>query len=149
MGTLATWIREYLDDEEVSLRPGDLEAEARLNTWRFGVSADVASSHEALVDAMTSVVAGLRARWVGSAVSGRFYAWYDAQAGNLCCSLTSQEALPFRGRIRVTDDLDEVIAAVLADPLPGFVPCADVVDVADEDETVHDPEVPVWVAAVT
>ncbi len=150
VGTLANWIREYLDDEEVSLLPSDPEAEVRHNTWSYGVGADGPLSHQELVDAMAFVVAGLRTRLSGGEVHGQFYAWYEAQAGQLRCSVTSQETLPFTGGIRLTEDLDEVIAEVVEDDSPGVISWDTLVDLTPEDEADQEPEpASVWATPVT
>ncbi|MGH1563189.1 hypothetical protein [Mumia sp. DW29H23] len=149
-GILATWIREYLDDNEVSLLPSAPEVEVRRNTWSYGVGLEQPSSRQELVDSIAFVVTGLSTRWAGSDVHAQFYAWYDPQAGQLRCSVTSQGNLPFSGRIRITEDLDEVIAEVLEDASPGVISWGDEAALVHEDDIDHEPQpVPVWATAVT
>jgi len=118
-GDLAALVRSYLDDDEVALLPGEPEREYRLNTWCYGVpegSVDV----PAVVAALHIVHRELRKRWAGRNFSGTFYAWYDEQAGQLRCSLTSAPPafLPFEAPYRSTFDAAEVVALAVARPGP-------------------------------
>lgn len=95
---LATLVRSYLDDDEVMLLPDDPDREHRLNTWGYSIP-DGRLDVAAVVAALQFVHRELRQRATGSAT---FYAWYDEQAGQLRCSLTSAPAdrLPFRAPYR-------------------------------------------------
>jgi hypothetical protein len=117
---LAALVRSYLDDDEVALLPDEPDRESRLNTWCYSIPdgpVDVAG----VVDALHIVHVELKKRWSERPASGTFYAWYDEQAGQLRCSLTSAapDRLPFRGRYRSTFDAAEVVALAAADPSPG------------------------------
>ena len=74
-----------------------------------------------LLAALQDVALGLRDRFATSEQRGHFYAWYDDQAGQLRCSLTSQPKLPFAGSIRTTSDPRDVVHRLLEDPTPGFI----------------------------
>lgn len=93
---LAELVLSYLDDHEVELRPDDTVREARVNTWAYGLPVggfDVS----AVAAALELVARRLSERLNGR--RGTFYCWYDEQAGQLRCSLTSRLAdqLPFGG----------------------------------------------------
>lgn len=75
----------------------------------------------AVVAALHEVAGGLRLRLQNSAVRGRFYVWYDEQAGQLRCSLTSLEELPFGATLRPTSDPGPIVHAALMDPSPGVI----------------------------
>jgi hypothetical protein len=144
-------VRSYLDDDEVALLPDEPSHEPRLNTWCYGVpggSIDVA----AVVAALQLVHRELRKRWAGQDVSGTFYAWYDQQAGQLCCSLTSAppHRLPFGEPYRSTFDAAEVVALVAADPNPGHVLWEELATVeapaASSGDQEPPPPFPVWLA---
>ncbi|MER6594600.1 hypothetical protein ABT214_22665 [Micromonospora purpureochromogenes] len=108
---------------------------------------------------MTAVVAALhlvhfelKKRWSGQDGSGTFYAWYDEQAGQLRCSLTSAspDRLPFGAPYRSTFDAAEVVALAAADPSPGLVPWEELETVESAAASSVDQELPspfpVWVA---
>jgi hypothetical protein len=101
---LAAMVLSYLDDNEVGLLPDDPVTEARRNTWCYSVGAGSVDV-PAVVAALKVVAAALRQR-LATHGSGTFYAWYDQQAGQLRCSLSSfpPEALPFRAPYVVTGD---------------------------------------------
>ncbi|WP_446217594.1 hypothetical protein [Micromonospora sp. IBHARD004] len=146
---LATLVRSYLDDDEVMLLPDDPDRECRVNTWCYGVP-EGATDVPAVVAALQLVHRELGQRW---ASPGTFYAWYDEQAGQLLCSLTSapSDRLPFAAPYRSTTDAAEVVALVAADPNPGLVPWAELatVESAAASLTAEDefpPPFPVWVA---
>ncbi|NYF56067.1 hypothetical protein [Micromonospora purpureochromogenes] len=148
-GDLAALVRSYLDDDEVMLLPDDPDRECRVNKWCYGVP-DAAIDVPAVVAALHLVHRELGRRW---ASPGTFYAWYDEQAGQLRCSLTSAPAdrLPFAAPYRSTTDATEVVALVAADPNPGFVPWSELatVDSATASLTVELPPFPVWVAPLS
>ncbi|GHJ47032.1 hypothetical protein Cs7R123_43740 [Catellatospora sp. TT07R-123] len=149
--TLAEMVRSYLDDPEVALRPDELEREIRLNTWRYGVCGPV--DVEATVMALDVVQRELRRRLADQPNPGTFYAWYDEQAGQLRCSLTSASPgrLPFSGTYRVTGDAAEVVALAAADLDPGHVPSDDLTEITrsiNDDEAIPLPAFPVWAVVV-
>ncbi|SIN28401.1 hypothetical protein [Micromonospora cremea] len=146
---LATLVRSYLDDDEVRLLPDDPDGEHRLNTWGYSIL-DGGADVVAVVAALEFVSCELRQRTAGS---GTFYAWYDEQAGQLRCSLTSAPAdrLPFRAPYRASTDAAEVVALVAADSTPGLVTWNELgtvertaASLATEEELP--PPFPVWVA---
>ncbi|MGJ3192252.1 hypothetical protein [Paenarthrobacter sp. FR1] len=119
--TLAAQIASYLDDPDVMLLPADPKKESRANTWAYSVAPSHRSSAADIAAALDEVVNGLRNRFKAAPHRGTFYAWYDEQAGQLRCSLTSQNQLPFGGRIRMTNDSALVIDRLLSDQSPGFI----------------------------
>jgi hypothetical protein len=125
----------YLDDDEIGLRPEDPN-EARVNTWAYGFEPDAVDKGE-VVDALLDVANSLRDRLADTPGPGTFYAWYDAQAGQLRCSLASAEehALPFGNDYLVTTDAHVVVGLLAMDPDPGRITWDQLVVAANEDET--------------
>ncbi|MET4622856.1 hypothetical protein ABIE18_004335 [Arthrobacter sp. 2762] len=119
--TLAAQIVSYLDDPDIVLLPDHPEKEVRANTWAYSAATSPRASAADLAAALDEVVNGLRDRFKTAPNRGTFYAWYDEQAGQLRCSLTSQSQLPFGGRIRTTTDSALVIDRMLSDQTPGFI----------------------------
>lgn len=117
-GLLADRIRSYLEDDEVALNPSDPESEVGTNTCAYSVAGSSTSAAADVVLALRDVAENLRLRLEGSEVRGKFYAWYDEQAGQLRCSLTSRESLPFGAKVHATSDLAEVVGMALADASP-------------------------------
>ena len=144
-------IRSYLVDDDIALSPDDPAGEVRRNTWTYSVGDRSLTTHDGLVAALHDVAQGLRSRYAASEQRGRFYAWYDAQAGQLRCSLTSQPRLPFGGNVRTTSDAGEVVALLLEDPTPGFISFDDMRD-ADAGASATDgagvSEVVVWFSSL-
>jgi hypothetical protein len=102
---LADMVWSYLDDEEVALRPNDSVGEHRANTWGYRVPVEPVNV-AAVVAALDFVRDQLGRRLAGDAGPGTFYAWYDEQAGQLRCSLSSSQPdrLPFGAAYRLTSD---------------------------------------------
>jgi hypothetical protein len=153
--SLADMVRSYLDDDEVALMPHDRDAEARANTWCYGIPAEPVDVAE-VVMALDFVRDELRRRLDGHAGRGIFYAWYDEQAGQLRCALTSAppDRLPFRARYYLTTDAADVVGLAAADPHPGVVVWEELAAVEDSSEITTsrieqpgDP-FPVWAAVV-
>ncbi|NIJ03460.1 hypothetical protein FHR86_003819 [Paenarthrobacter ilicis] len=119
--TLAAQVESYLDDPDLVLLPDHPEKEVRANTWSYSAATSPRSSAADLAAALDEVVNGLRDRFGTAPNRGTFYAWYDEQAGQLRCSLTSQSQLPFGGRIRKTTNSALVIDRMLSDQSPGFI----------------------------
>jgi hypothetical protein len=155
--SLADMVRSYLDDDEVALMPHDSDAEFRANRWCYGIPAEPVDVADA-VAALHFVADGLRHRLAGHAGPGTFYAWYDEQAGQLRCSLTSSppDRLPFRASYYITADAADVVRLSAADPHPGTVPWEELASVPVEDSpeiaTSRDEQqcapFPVWAAVV-
>jgi hypothetical protein len=144
---LAVMVLSYLDDPEIELRPDDSVAEARANTWHYGLP--VGGFHlGAVAAALKYVFAQLSKRQNGE--PGTFYCWYDVQAGQLRCSLTSRPAdrLLFGGRYRPTVDVFEVLHLAASDPRPGAVLWDELTDLHDSAGLPQQPPAPfpVWVA---
>jgi hypothetical protein len=144
-------VRAYLDDPEVALRPDAPELEVRLNTWGYGPDGGPVDV-EATVQALEFVRRGLGRRLSDQPRRGTFYAWYDGQAGQLRCSLTSAspDRLPFGGTYRVTSDAAEIVALAAADPSPGLVTFDDVIrsDSSTDDGAVQQAPFPIWAVVV-
>jgi hypothetical protein len=119
--SLAAMIRSYLDDTEIALNPADPAAEARTNTWHYGISGDIDVA--TVVEAFDLVQSELRRRFLEQVGSATFYAWYDDQAGQLRCSLTSArpDRLPFRAPYRLTTDVSDIVREAATDPHPGTI----------------------------
>ena len=149
---MADQIRSYLDDDEVGLRPDDPDSEARTNTWTNTWTYSVAGSDPeqtpAVVAALRDVADGLRLRLQNSTVRGKFYAWYDEQAGQLRCSLTSLESLPFRATLRQTSNPEPIVHAALSDPSPGFVELSGAMDTPVDFVEESGTTLGVWIAQV-
>ncbi|BCJ26904.1 hypothetical protein Asera_10120 [Actinocatenispora sera] len=127
--SLVDLIQSYLDDDEVALMPGDPAAEVRANTWGYGVPAG-AVDVPAVGAALERVTSVLRVRLSRRGDAGTFYSWYDAQAGQLRCSLSSAppDRLPFGGPYRLAVRATEVVALAAADDQPGLVAWSDLAD---------------------
>ena len=125
---LAAMVLSYLDDPEVRLRPDDPMAEVRGNTWHYGVPAGTFNK-SAVAAVLEHVIRQLSTRQNG--YPGTFYCWYDEQAGQLRCSLTSRPAdrLPFGSRYRPTTEVTEILHLAASDPRPGAVR-AELIDIA-------------------
>lgn len=149
--TPADMVRSYLDDPEVALRPEDPVQESRLNTWGYSLGGGPVDV-EAIVTALDFVRRGLRRRLADQPHPGTFYAWYDEQAGQLRCSLTSAapSRLPFDGTYRVTADAAEIVSRAAADPHPGRVTFDDLtpVDSSTDDGAGDRAPFPVWAVVV-
>lgn len=147
---LEALVLSYLDDDEVGLLPDDPVTEARRNTWWYSVG--MGSVNVPAVVAALNVVAETLRQRLATHCSGTFYAWYDQQAGQLRCSLSSfpPESLPFRAHYAVTGDAVEVVHLAAADPEPGVVSWSALVDVTDEATDTDTPRAqppsafPVW-----
>lgn len=103
----AAMILSDLEDPEIELRADDPEAEHRTNTWHYSLPSGF--DRTAVAAALEHVVRHLSKRYRGR--PGTFHCWYDEQAGQLRCSLTSKPAdeLPFGGRYRATSDVTDVL----------------------------------------
>jgi hypothetical protein len=147
--SLVDLVLSYLDDDDVALTPGDPAVEARTNTWGYSLPAgpvDVLAAGAAL----ERVANVLRARLSECGESGTFYSWYDEQAGQLRCSLSSASPgrLPFGARYHVVARATDVVVLAAADPRPGFVAWADLAE-PEAEETAHPvPPFPVWAVAL-
>jgi len=150
---LPALIRSYLDDDAIGLVPDDRQKECRQNTWGYGFDPEVLDSAE-VAAALAEVAAGLRLKLTASNAPGpaTFYAWYDVQAGQLMCSLSSAQPdrLPFSAAYRSTMSADEVTALMADDPHPGVIPWSELREIADDEEAEELPRAPfpVWVAEV-
>jgi hypothetical protein len=150
--SLADMVRSFLDDDEVALLPQDLDTEHRRNTWSYSV-APAAVDVVDVVAAFNYVAAALRQRFASHVGVATFYAWYDEQAGQLRCSLSSLDpgSLPFDAAYATTDDAADVARLAAKDPHPGEVFWSDLVDVTEAPENHPgqplDP-FPVWSAVV-
>ncbi|AEV85053.1 hypothetical protein ACWT_4029 [Actinoplanes sp. SE50] len=146
---LAVMTLSYLDDPEIALRADDLEAEHRTNTWHYSVPNRFDLT--AVAAALEHVVRHLAKRHGPG--PGIFYCWYDEQAGQLRCSLTSKPAdsLPFGGRYRLTPEVTDVLLLAASDAQPGRIPWTELTEVqnsADLSRQNPDP-FPVWAAALS
>jgi hypothetical protein len=144
--TLAAQIVSYLEDPHIALLPAQPEAERKANTWSYSVTPLPQTDAAELAAAFDEVVTGLRRRFESNP-HGTFYAWYDAQAGQLRCSLTSQSQLPFGGKIRTTDDSALIIEQILSDQSPGFMSFDDLREVPfslGSSEDTPNNEIVVW-----
>lgn len=146
--TLADHVWSYLDDDEVELRPHDPDREARTNTWAYSVDGSDPDQTPAVVAALRDVADGLRLRLRDSTVRGKFYAWYDEQAGQLRCSLTSLESLPFDATLRPRSDPGPIVQAALSDPSPEFIDLDGAVDAPADFLEESGTTLEVWVAQV-
>ncbi len=146
---LAGMVLSYLDDSEIELRPDDPEAECRMNTWHY--SLPIGFDLAAVAAALEHVVRQLSKRHRGR--SGTFYCWYDEQAGQLRCSLTSKPAdeLPFGGRYRRTSDMTDVLCLAASDTQPGSIPRDELTEVQGPAElSQQTPEsFPVWAVTLS
>jgi hypothetical protein len=137
---LAVMVLSYLDDLEIELRPDDPIVEHCANTWHYGLPAgfDVGI----VVATLGHVVRQLSERHHDR--PGTFYCWYDEQAGQLRCSLTSKppDQLPFGGRYRSTDDVREVLRLAVADPHPGIIPLDELAEIQDPAENFQETPAP-------
>jgi hypothetical protein len=148
-GTLADDIRSYLEDDGAALMPDAPDDEVRANTWSYSVVGTDLREAEAVADALRHVAEGLRLRLADSTVRGRFYAWYDRQAGQLRCSLTSLGSLPFGASLRQLSDPEPVAHAALSDSSPGVIQVSESGAVRDPADLVDDTlPLDVWVAHV-
>ncbi|WP_328850986.1 hypothetical protein OG994_23405 [Micromonospora globbae] len=152
--SLTEMVRSYLDDSEVTLLPADPATEVRRNTWSYSVSPTSVDVPQ-VVAALNFVADELRQRLAGHTGSGTFYAWYDAQAGQLRCSLSSQpaESLPFGAPYLATTDAAKVVRMAAGDRHRGVVLWGNLADVDERaDPDAPDDELaapfPVWCAEV-
>lgn len=148
-GSLAEMVRSYLQDDDVDLLPDDPVAEVRRNTWGFHADTARVDVLE-VVTALNFVAGSLRKRFADQG-SGTFYAWYDEQAGQMRCSLSSRppESLPFTAPYVATGDPVEVVRLVVVDRTPGLVPWSELMPEEAEDMP-EEPPVPflVWCAVL-
>lgn len=146
--TLADHVRSYLEDEEIALRPDDPASEVRTNTWTYSVAGSDREQAPEVIAALRDVAEGLRLRLQSSATRGKFYAWYDEQAGQLRCSLTSLHSLPFGAALREVADPSEILHIALSDPHPGAIDLSEAVEVPVDFVGALDSTLAVWVAQV-
>jgi hypothetical protein len=144
-------VLSYLDDDdEVGLLPDDPVTEARRNTRWYSVRTGSVNV-PAVVAALDLVATTLRQR-LATHGSGTFYTWYDQQAGQLRCSLSSlpPESLPFQAPYVMAGDAAEVVRLAAMDPEPGVVSWSELADVTDEaayadmPKAQPPPPFPVW-----
>lgn len=123
--SLASIVRSYLDDDEVRLMPEDPDRELGANTWSYSLSGHPIDI-EAVVTALDFVHRELGQRFADQLRTATFYAWYDAGAGQLRCSLASvpPNRLPFSGGYRLVTNAAEVVALAATDSRPGLLPWA-------------------------
>jgi hypothetical protein len=145
----AVMVLPYLDDPEIELRPDDPGVEHRVNTWHY--SLPVGFDLNAVAAALEYVVRHLSKRH--RVRPGTFYCWYDEQAGQLRCSLTSKPAdeLPFGGCYRSTSDVTDVLRLAASDAQPGIILWGELTEVqgpAEPTKQTVDP-FPVWAAALS
>lgn len=139
--SLVDLVLSYLDDDEVALTPGDPAAEVRANTWGYGVPAG-AVDVPAVGAALERVTSVLRVRLSRRGEASTFYSWYDAQAGQLRCSLSSAppDRLPFGGPYRLAARATEVVALAAADDQPGLVAWSDLADADADADAESEPD---------
>jgi hypothetical protein len=147
---LAAMVLSYLDDPDIGLRPDDPVAESRANTWCYSLPTggfDVAAVAATLAHVFRQLSTRQNSR------TGTFYCWYDEQAGQLRCSLTSRpvDRLPFGGRYRPTVEVTEVLHRAAADPQPGAVLWEELTDLQDSTESPEQSPAPfpVWIATIS
>ncbi|MBP0448954.1 hypothetical protein J5Y04_05270 [Kitasatospora sp. RG8] len=150
---LLTYIAE-IADEPLLLEPDDRHQETEINTWWLSTGDEDRRSLSVpeVVAAFERTADALRARIHASGYAGpaTFYVWHDEQAGQLRLSTGSvpRTRLPFGGAHVPTDDLGPVVAAFLADDLPGIV-LMDDLEPCDPDAPEPElPPFPVWVRDV-
>jgi hypothetical protein len=124
--------------------------EARENTWSVR-RADEDPSSVASVDA---ALRSLAEAWADRLQKHRahgdatFYVWYDAQAGELRVSLSSQRAsaLPFGATVRLLSDPRPILDEFLNDSSPGAIPWTDLMPAqpSDVDEMADLGTLAVW-----
>lgn len=146
---LADNIRAYLEDDEVALMPDAPDDEVRANTWTYSVAGTDLREAAAVVNALLYVAESLRLRLADSAVRGKFYAWYDWQAGQLRFSLTSLGSLPFGASLRQLSDPEPVVHAALSDQSPGVIQMRESEAAHAPADLLDDtPPLDVWIAHV-
>lgn len=128
---LVTWIREVAD--EPLLLNGDEAAEARENTWSFGLADGERPSTAVVVAAFEDTAGRQGDRVAALGRTATFYVWHDVQAGQLRCSTTSspRDRLPFGATLDLTVPLAAVVERFLHDP-GGFIAWDDL-DESDDD----------------
>ncbi|BCJ39029.1 hypothetical protein Athai_65320 [Actinocatenispora thailandica] len=147
--SLAALVLSYLDDEDVALTPGDPAAETRTNTWGYAVPPEQIDV-PAVGSALSQVASELGGRLSRRGEVGTCYAWYDEQAGQVRCSLSSAppDRLAFGGRYRLVARATDVVALAAADQTPGLVAWAALADSNADEPAVRVPPFPVWAAAL-
>jgi hypothetical protein len=146
---LAVMVLSYLDDPEIELRPEDPEVEPQVNTWHY--SLPIGFDPVAVAAVLEHVVRQLSKRHLSR--PGTFYCWYDGQAGQLRCSLTSKPAdeLPFGARYRSTSDVTDVLRLAASDAQPGIIPWEELTEVrssAELSQQTPNP-FPVWASTLS
>src|SRR4051812_29613611 len=112
------WLAEVSGDS-ITICPSDVIAEARNNLRMFFLTDEerAVSKHPDITQFLRDV-ANIRGEWLAArrATPMRFYAWYDAQAGQLRFSLISAgpDPLPFARPILPVDDPDEIVQEFVA-----------------------------------
>ena len=121
---LLTWIAEIAEEPFV-LDPTGPIRQAQANTWSLRTDPDEETlTVDQVVTAFERTAETLRFRVCGDGLQATFYVWHDEQAGQLCCSLSSQgpDALPFSGTYTGADTLDSIVEQFLSQRHPGLVP---------------------------
>jgi hypothetical protein len=137
-------------DGRVVLAPENPAAEFANTHW-FTVTVDerLLVTVEQMVNALEETVLALRRQLddADGRPTATFYVWFDEQAGQLRCSVSSRPAsdLPFRGRYELVDDVGVIVRACLADSSPGVVAWDELEPVDDDSpDDGGDLRFPVW-----
>lgn len=149
---LPGWLPEVCADA-VIVEPGDINAEANGNLWRFSISSGMAAAMTvADVEAFAAAVAEARRAWLLARRSGPMvlYWWHDAQAGQLRFSLVSAShgRLPFGCVVIPAASLQVIAGAWLKSPGLDGIPWSEL-GAPPPDEAGHDDappplNLPVW-----
>ena len=137
-------------EDKVFLSNKDHEVdEAMENYWRFQVDFKYCSDKEILAF-YQSVIQARSQYLIKNTIKEKmiFYAWYDAQSGNLCFSIIPQnwkklhldQTLPFGCTINQVDSLNKIIEKFVQDEYKGTIPLNDLedIDLSQEDAFQED-----------
>jgi hypothetical protein len=129
---LRTWMTTLAALELVDGRDRDATALENMEVFSIADAQDCGVPTSALVDFVHAAhrAYSLAATRVG--LAGWFYAWHDAQAGQLrmsACRIASASELPFRGRISVVEDPAVIAADALSSEIAHGIPWSHLVEV--------------------
>lgn len=117
MSLFADWKKDVVE-QDIAIRPDDINAEARGNLWTFALSSEELASvaAEEVLDFVRTIAAA-RSEWLAArrVAPMVLYCWFDGQAGQLRVSLVSlcHGTLPFECPVARVDDLGVVVREFL------------------------------------
>jgi hypothetical protein len=142
---LRTWAARLAGTSVVDAGDRDATANANIEVFSIADAQDARVEPVALADFLRDAHRAFSRAAARARLAGWFYAWHDAQAGQLrmsACRIASADELPFRRAITIVEDPLVLAEDVLASTYAHGIPWSELVPVAPGDEPPTPPPYP-------